>query len=272
MADILTPLYHYCSISTFHSIVTGKKLWLTSIWDFNDYMEVEWVYKQLWPEIKKNYSDLIPAEAIKLIESTIEAEAYKFHSPHLCCLSANSDLLSQWRGYADNGKGFAIGFNLNNFGIKGYIPFTIDDFENSIGVAPVVYDKQMGVILNACFPDKKPNDIIYYLITLLRCSLILKNPSFKEENEWRIIFMPHVKNDEIVNTRPPKLIGECYHIVKNKLATHYELEIPTQGNCLNYIVIGPKNTSTVDEIYRFLKSNGFDILKEQIFKSKISYR
>lgn len=53
------------------------------------------------------------------------------------CLSEDGDVLSQWRGYADNAQGVAIGFEIENLRIS-----TEKESQHEFGaqLVPVLYD------------------------------------------------------------------------------------------------------------------------------------
>lgn len=99
--------YHYCSTEAFRQILTSKKIWLSSLTSSNDAMEGKWMTKVI-EEVaaeeninKTNQMELIGRA--RFIDSSSDCLGF--------CLSEKGDTLSQWRGYADDGKGVSIGFN-----------------------------------------------------------------------------------------------------------------------------------------------------------------
>lgn len=106
--------------------------------------------------------------------------------PLIACFSKNGDLLSQWRAYAEDGKGFSISFNSNAI-YHGL----------GVNINSVVYDeeKQYSLILNTIrglHAMWKLNNEDYEEIQILSGIFsidlaYLKNSTFFEEQEIRII-------------------------------------------------------------------------------------
>ena len=110
-------LYHYCTASTLKAIVESGRIRFSDINMMNDFQEsrmgyqlfeqaaTEILYKRpkqpRFAEIDKNFFD-------KIDEFFSSLQLY-LH-PFIACLTLEGDQLSQWRSYADDGRGFAIGF------------------------------------------------------------------------------------------------------------------------------------------------------------------
>lgn len=100
-------LYHYCSTETLVSIVTNRTIRLSSLTLSNDSQEgllILDIFLQLAKEAGLSGGDL------SRFENSLRT-AYDLFDGHGFCLSEQGDLLSQWRGYADDGRGVCIGFN-----------------------------------------------------------------------------------------------------------------------------------------------------------------
>jgi hypothetical protein len=121
---------------------------------------------------------------------------------YVFCLSEhdpkNTDgLLSMWRGYGGQGNGAALVFNTN---------FIDNANENSpLIIARVHYASAEGrrtwlderitqwcsILEKAKLPDDKLYLAAYQLFTLIKFfALKSKHDGFKEEHEWRVIYMP----------------------------------------------------------------------------------
>lgn len=104
-------LYHYCPTSSFLSILTSKSIRLSALSQSNDYLEgklVSATLKRLFSKDKINLeitNKLLNSFAF--LEQVIDGFAF--------CLSEKEDLLSQWRGYADDGKGVSFGIKSKLF-------------------------------------------------------------------------------------------------------------------------------------------------------------
>jgi hypothetical protein len=98
-------LNYYCSNSTFLSILKNSELWLTALSLSNDRMEGVWALEQ--------YLNLFRGErANKRRAAQMVIEPFLHGREALVvCFSEKEDLLSQWRGYADDGAGMCISFS-----------------------------------------------------------------------------------------------------------------------------------------------------------------
>ena len=104
-------LYHYCDTETFFNIIKNAKLWLSDIEKSNDYQECV-ICRELVNKKIKEYLH-IDKQALEAWEALYDTGVkFNFSSRTFCvCFSESENQLSQWRGYAKNGKGLAIGFD-----------------------------------------------------------------------------------------------------------------------------------------------------------------
>lgn len=105
-----------------------------------------WYKNILIDELKKN---TIKCKNEQLLNNIYNTVVHNLTNKFICCLSEHGDILSQWRTYADDGRGFAIGFSVENTNFLQNIPFymAVDDNKHSIGIAPVIYDKERQEML-----------------------------------------------------------------------------------------------------------------------------
>lgn len=103
----MTVLYHYCSNAAFHSIVENRSIWLSALSLSSDTMEGKLVTDVIAQMAKSDGLDQANIQRLKeyvsLLEQIMEGLGF--------CLSEEGDLLSQWRGYADDASGVSIGFS-----------------------------------------------------------------------------------------------------------------------------------------------------------------
>ena len=117
-------LYHYCSVETLLSIIQNKTIWLSDASKTNDSSELKYIFDFFTATVDvilesygNKYNDLIKEKVRKIINSTMEGLVYdkiriaKYKKNFICCFSEAKDLLSQWRAYANDGNGVAIGFS-----------------------------------------------------------------------------------------------------------------------------------------------------------------
>jgi Protein of unknown function (DUF2971) len=98
-------VYHYCSTSVFYSIVSSKRLRLGAMTLSNDSEEGRQVEKIL----RESFPNLQSEGARALMEF---ASFWPLLRPSFAiCFSKVGNLLGQWRAYADDGRGIALGFD-----------------------------------------------------------------------------------------------------------------------------------------------------------------
>ena len=131
-------VYHYCTLDTFHKIISNRSIRLAEVDKSNDRTELLWLRDYIRGEILKlfgEWADRAPKQAppVPLLNWHLEqALEYYFGDgkPYnflVTCFSHEPDLLSQWRGYADDGCGVSVGFDQNM--LKDLISARKDTFE-----------------------------------------------------------------------------------------------------------------------------------------------
>lgn len=284
-------LYHYCSTESFYKIISNKEIWLTSLSLSNDYMEGQLV-KHLLGEMAQK--DGLNEEHIKNLQRAA-ANINKVIDGLGFCLSEKKDLLSQWRGYANDAFGVAIGFSkeylelLDNYYRDGSVSgFTLnrviyEPTEQEQEIKPI-YEKIKEDINKGAFKrfsysgllssrsdeeiEKENNEIIkqendLYMNMLLFISklFLLKSKAFEEEFEWRLISIFSKVTDDICSF--------CASIDKIKPYRAFEL-VKLETEPIDEIVLGPKNNTPKYVVESFLKRFGFNNVK--VSYSKASYR
>lgn len=113
--------YYYCSLNTFLNILKNKEIYLSDPLKMNDNLEIKWYLERLNEEKEsdEDYGTILQRMRMRSgVDFTCEELAKHLEnkgqkSIYISCFSKTSDLLSQWRAYADDGKGVAIGFDLD---------------------------------------------------------------------------------------------------------------------------------------------------------------
>lgn len=142
------PLYHYCSLQTFYSIIKNKSIWLSDLSKTNDSMELVWmkecVEKPLLAIVNSksdSYSDEWNGWRVtkELLEHAGEdMRCWGF------CLSEKGDDLGQWRGYGDDGAGVSIGFKYDK--LNELLKPQLD--QSAVKVSSEDSEEDLGVELN----------------------------------------------------------------------------------------------------------------------------
>ncbi len=199
--------------------------------------------------------------------------------------SRDGDVLSQWRAYARDGDGFAIGFNPKAFDAKLQIPHMSMFDGNTVGLLEIQYDddalkREIAQIFDYHLsPNTSPHDTLSTrgsrCVSQLRdLALSFKNPAFREEREWRITYSPSMM------TRPeePNMLLDGALKTINFRSTRYGVvpyfEMPLRQtmreNAIVEIVIGPKNKSKTMLVEMLLGALGYR--NARVRNSSASYR
>jgi hypothetical protein len=185
-------LYHYTTQGGLLGILRDNCIWATAAHYLNDSSEYAYglgfIADALRAESKKAIGE---QEAANL--SAIAEALSPFLSICVVSLSSEGDLLSQWRAYAGNSGGFALGMQ------SGYLREAARP--QGFYLVPCFYtpaDQQEAVnqLINE-FREKMATSTEWGLTeqggcvaAVMRLAMMLKDSSFAEEREWRLISIP----------------------------------------------------------------------------------
>lgn len=297
-------LYHYCSLDTFLKIITSGKIWLSDVRKSNDKQELRHLKSECAIQLltaQNEYLERYSEEEgftydFKAMEK-INALAKKITTTDLFitwvfCLSEEYDLLSQWRGYADNGAGICIGFDYNY--LNQINKLAQNDKKRMFCLRPIEYGRESASEFFASQLDINniPMDFDAFkntchtaLFSTFSEAPFYKNDSFAEEKEWRIALthihecMKELSGKENLTGEILKYFkfGDSGYVVKDKqIVSHVELIFSEIKTAIKEVIIGPKCNMTPVEMSHFLISEGWlkDMEDEsiEVFSSSSSYR
>src|ERR1700731_4088345 len=98
-------IYQYCSPDAFLGIIKSRAVWLSAYYTLNDSMERTWGYS-IFLRTLEQLRNQLDKEFVS-ITTNIILSAFKSTMIMISSYSLDADVLSQWRAYADNGRGFA---------------------------------------------------------------------------------------------------------------------------------------------------------------------
>lgn len=267
-------IFHYCNTSSFEAICKNKTIRLSDIFSMNDYQEIYWGYN-IWEEVATILKPELGEDFIDKIDENIHNNG-KYFLPIVASFSIESDSLSQWRGYADNGQGYCIGFNASELFELPIIPIKViynkeEQIKSTITDIKQIHKK----ILSIKNTEEADSALKEACITLLINLCSFKNPAFEEEKEIRIMDFLYFKE----SGKYAKLA--CNPNLKNKIDFRFKDNCPVAFLDYNYslgdkknpikkILIGPKNESLPTGISLYLETIG--IHDVEIYKSEASYR
>lgn len=285
-------LYHYCDASTFLEIMKNRSVWLSSLKLSNDSEEGRVVRNTLLNMVS---SDGVSQKIKDRLDHSIQFFLEKFDGLGFC-LSEEGDLLSQWRGYAEDGKGISIGFNVEYLNALSDHP-TGAKPEKPFDLKKVVYDPQQHIekitpiykyikkaldegalsdpprpsLLTPMNEDlvkrqqahkDKHSEIGFPLLVLSTDMYDLKNPAFIEEKEWRMLSTLFNYGDT----------PECsFRSSGNKIIPYKEIKLADLGMpIIDEIILGPKHMTPPNVVSLMLASYGHKDIK--VRKSSATYR
>lgn len=277
-------LYHYCSNDTFLKIIESSELRLSELTQSNDSMEGKWageVLLEAW-----NRLGYAPDIASRIARSS-DLSADLFGDLGFC-MSEADDLLSQWRGYAANGEGVAIGFDEEALkaAIEKENAKYAEKYELKITISKIGYhyeignskieniardlDKKIGELSTHNRQHNTENKISNEIANAIsEIGLNEKNPAFKEESESRL----HVKTykDKTIPGTKMKFGSGLDMKFRSRGAEIVPYFIfPITKDCIREIILGPRNRTPEPVILAALEKRDFQNVN--IRRSAATYR
>ena len=254
-------LYHYCGLDAFLSIIKNSTLWLSDIRKSNDYLECVYCRDKINEKIRGFLED--DKEALEAWDFgyNINSDLSMDMISYVACFSENKDQLSQWRGYADNGAGIAVGFSRESFAdLKEAAP-------SHISFRKVIYDeKEQEKFIERiaresikAMETKPVAQVAAELNQNYRLQFpVLKNASFEEEAEWRIIFNDSFSKRKRHVGKNILFSGIRYTVREKRLVSYIEMDFSKlKYNAIKEIWIGPKAEVEIQEILHLLDVYGY---------------
>lgn len=280
-------LYHYCSTATLLSILEHGKLRFSDVNMMNDTQEWRYCY-ELFERAANVLLEMVPDRAsLEGLDTSFFGHVDDYLSPKqlishpvIACFSKYPDVLSQWRGYADNAQGWSIGFSGQAIDVMPvsllevvYDPAQqVTEVSNFLAAMYMIWRDKGGEFRQSVGEDAA------LLASLLHA---YKHPSFQEEHEVRAIHELRVDVtdddwelvDEGGTTNGGLVEGEpvSFRAAGSSIIAH--VDIPLQR--LNDVAIrelwfGPSNGNGTGNAAFALTRYGHRRVK--LFRSASSYR
>lgn len=316
-------LYHYSSNEKTYSILANKNIRMSDIGKSNDTAELALFFPKLHhmifrkytenPFPFKHYSRTDTDAMYNLVWVSEQMWRKRFDegdfANFVLCLTERKDSLSQWRGYADDGRGCCIGFSKET--LKQYCDATngVLRFEKVVyvteekilelidilaeGILLELRNLRNKIVENTTHDDNniETDHFLRYnfeemLEKAFTDSLRLKAMPFFDENEWRIFFARQAyKNaDWVLNKkteiRGQNLFDKTLAFLNDRIDFRYTSNdlvpfCPISFNEFPQIPVvelwlGPKNCAHKSDVSLFLRK--YDYYGVEIFYSQITYR
>jgi hypothetical protein len=205
-----TPLLaHYTSIPVLEAVLRNKEIWLSNPLFMNDVEEVRFGLSEgvnaFHSSTLIDEACLTPARAERL-KLQLQGYYQQFDQQHVIdififCLSehdrADDDgVLSMWRGYGGKGNDAAIVFDTAKLDARDDTPIIIAKVEYASTEMRRQWISQKirqfaDLLLVANVPTDELHIPAYHFFERLKLfALFTKHPGFKEEREWRVVYLP----------------------------------------------------------------------------------
>ena len=230
-AKLPEVLYHYTGQAGLLGIIQNAELWATKVRYMNDATE----FNHALALASEILDSLIADEhARKLAGTTLRRSLQGLEDINIftACFCKDGDLLSQWRGYATEGGGIAIGFDAPE------LKSTAARAGFALGAC--IYDAalQRCAVTEAiehCIAEEIASrnnwgfhgplaDVIF------RIGAFFKDSSFREEKEWRLVSPVIMFRDERTDFRRGRSMVTPFY----KLPILHEDNLP-----IRHVIIGP---------------------------------
>lgn len=278
--------YHYCSFETFHAICESRCIRFSDVEMLNDLEERSYGRAILQEgaaaltELKSTVPELSGLDAgFFFAFSTVEKAAKLSLHPFTASFSRKPDVLSQWRAYADDGRGFCVGFS--GKALKN-LPASLYHVEYDRHSQITKSRDSLGALFMA-YNDKAEENLFEAMVGSSIGSLLsFKNPKFAEEDEIRSVHLVSIENDgsgfQFVDKGGNSITGEVdgekikYRIAQGKFVAYFDLPFERNfaGLVMKEVWIGPKNTQNDRNLNLYLNAMGYR--EVTIWQSEVPYR
>lgn len=262
-------LYHYCSPSTLLAVVQNRTLRLSSVASMNDSQELQWGLRLIATCAQNRWADETQEMFSELMETFTNRVGFL-----ASCFSTEWDMLSQWRAYADDGRGFAIGFDPVEL---ASIPSRIIKVCYERGTQERLLSEALSSVLieeGVEVSDEEGQSRINDLIELLFDLIGFKNPAFREEQEVRLVkLLYHSVVDDSLILPEADAAGTLkiqFQMRGSRPSPFIDVPLPGASAGIREIVIGPRAEVAEREVQLMLGTLG--IRGIALRRSEASYR
>jgi len=245
-------IYHYTSDDGLRGILETGQLWLSDIFNLNDPSELSHGFSHAVNILNGKAAEGPPESQVFAKYFSAFHQAGMQGSAHyfVCSFSADGNDLGQWRAYADNGRGYALGFDAkaledvftkeNGVAIPNNCTFSVtykdaviaefhrQMIDSMFGLISLPHGKNMeSTALHAYMTELS----VTLSVHVLRAALVFKHEAYRNETEYRFLQIHRA------DVPPPEVKRRyrSYELVKYREFDWKRL----QAGALKRIVVGP---------------------------------
>lgn len=245
-------LYHYTTADGLLGIVSSNLLRASNALYMNDASELQYARTLIQEVIAEKLAAGGALPGLEFLNRCARDNfsILSFLQPHVACFCESGDLLSQWRGYADRGGGYAIGFEaLSLARPSDYLlnPTEADllqvEYDNAVQKSTA--EERVESVRNAldeCVKEEPtaegdliPAACMFFRDYVANLVFSYKHSAFREEREWRMVCLRQRDNIESFKLRP----GNGFLVPYTDLDLRMRVGPNTGRLPISHIVIGP---------------------------------
>lgn len=290
-------LSHYSSLTVLESFVSNEEIWLSNPLFMNDFFEVRFGINNGMNRciVSEYLRDRLDSEGrleifINHLQECFERyEAGAAFDTYVFCFAEHDEgdtdgLLSMWRGYGGDGKGAAVVFDTSKIKDSGNQSLLLSKVEYLTEAKMIDrLDWYIKIIsdyaANNAIPDDKLYILAFYYFERLRhFSVFTKHTGFKEEREWRLVYLRDKDDDSLLKSMisyhngprgiEPKLKFKIAPVIG---MTDDDLSL---DRLIHAIILGPSHASELSKrsVHRMLEILDKSEWIERVYASEIPYR
>lgn len=290
-------LAHYTSVQVLEKVLINNEMWFSNPLYMNDWEELQYGMNSGAREFRSS-DHLINALDSK--ESHTKLVAYfdqLFHDfdtnhaidTYVLCFTEheaadNDGTLSMWRGYGERGSGVAMVIDTAKFGSITDSPLILSNVHYASQAQRLDWiDKKLAQLAQILRAYPASNENLYYaahawIERLKIFSLFTKHDGFREEREWRVVYMNERDDGKklagmlsyLITPRgvEPKLklrLGDLPSAVSQAISIE---------SITNRIILGPSLSTVLaaNSVRKMLSLMGKDALTDRVVESSIPFR
>jgi Protein of unknown function (DUF2971) len=290
-------LAHYTSMTVLEEVLRNKEIWFSHPLLMNDPQEVTFglnAVAQLFDASERIRAACETPRRFAMLRAFFVSWFNNFVQEHLpntfvLCFSEhakedNDGLLSMWRGYGDQGRGVAIVFDTakiiprdDAFLIVAKLYYGSEDERRDW--IRMFLARSADILESNAIPDDKLYLCAFYIFERLKqLAIFTKHYGFREENEWRIVYMRGRANSELLNHmigywNGPRGVEPKLKFRLETIAGMPETDDLSLEKLIDRIILGPVSSLlAVNACATMVQNLGHPDLKDRIRRSTIPFR
>jgi hypothetical protein len=290
-------LAHYTSVGALEAILRNNEVWFSNPLFMNDMEEVRFginVGANMFVSSAEIEASCGTPRRFEMLKAAFNHFYNTFANEHVLdlyvfCLSEHAKedkdgLLSMWRGYGGNGSGAAIVFDTAKIEAREGSPLIIANVHYGAPQERTDWLRQRisefaGIVAQSNIEDDQLWLAAYYFFEHLKLFAVFsKHRGFREENEWRVVYMRDRDTNKAFDSMFSYWVGPrgVEQKLKLKIAAipgFPEIDV-TLDEIVERIILGPSLSTPLARgaVLKMLDSLGLPALKERVTASTIPFR